>query len=894
MERTTASSRCFGVDDLQMKWLRQLLSRHRRYAELSESIREHLEEKIECLMEDGMSREEAERAARRDFGNVTRIEERSREAWGWLSIETLLADVRFGLRQFRSNPSVTLVGVLSLALGIGATTVMFSVIYAVLIDPYPYQGADRMVHVHVLDKTEFLTDLRLSSAQLQQFKNDPMLDGTIAVDKETMAATGGDLPESVDAGYFSSNAFDVFGVPPLLGREFSEVDTKDALHPANVVLLSYPYWKSHYGGSTGVLGKSLELDHAHYTIIGVLPKRFAWWPSSDVYFPLKFSPDPSRTAMVFVRIKRGVTYAAAQAELQTAINELAKQTPRLFPKDFKIQLVPLNDIFVGPFAGTLFVLFGAVGLLLVIGCANMSILLLARGVARQHELAVRAAIGASRTRIVRQLLTESVALSLAGGMLGIALAYGGVGMVARFLPSHTFPGEASFRVNLPVLLFATAIAVLTGLVFGLWPALHFSNPQLSPVLQASSRKFAGSVGSMRTHKLLIAGQVALILVLMAGAGATVRSLYRLLHAPLGYDPNHVGSITVSLRDGTYTQWEHRVAYYDQIRQKAAGIPGILSVAIEQTFLPPVSRYKTSAEIRGSSDGAKMATLQQVSPEYFSTLHIPLLGGRLWSQFETLHGAHVGIINLAMAKHYFPNGDAIGKMIHLDELGSQTTWSIAAPGNDGWVQVVGVAGDTPNNGLRDPVSPAIYVPYSLAVSDGVDLVIRTRGDPLTYVRAIREEIRTLNADQTIGEVTTAEQRLDHEALSGERFIATVFLIFACLGLALGAVGLYSVVSYVVSQRAHEFAIRMALGASRAHVVRIVVKASAIALAIGGAIGIAGSFALSKLLAHWTDGNVRDPLVLGAVLLIFLSVAIVASLIPALRAAGINPMQALRAE
>ncbi len=877
-----------------MHWFQQLFSRHRRYAELSESIREHLQEKIDCLIEDGMSREEAERAARRNFGNVTLIEERSREAWGWPTIETLIADVRFGLRQFRSNPSVTLVGVCSLALGIGATTVMFSVIYAILIDPYPYKGADRMVHVHVLDKTAFLTDLLLSSAQFQQFKNDPVLDGAIAVDKETMAATGGDLPESVSAGYLSSNAFDVFGVPPLLGREFSEVDTRDALHPASVVVLSYPYWKTHYGESTDVIGKSLELDHGNYTIIGVLPKRFAWWPSSDLYFPLKFSLDPSRTAMVFVRIKRGVTYPVAQAELQASINELAKQTPDRFPRDFKIQLVPLNDIFVGPFAGTLFVLFGAVGLLLVIGCANVSILLLARGVARQHELAVRAAIGATRTRIVRQLLTESVALSLAGGTLGIALAYGGVGMVARFLPSHTFPGEASFRVNLPVLLFATSIAVLTGIIFGLWPALRFSDPQLSPVLQASSRKFAGTVGSMRTHKVLIAGQVALIVVLMAGAGATVRSLYRLIHAPLGYDPNNLACITISLRDGAYAQWEHRIAYYDQIRQKAEGTPGILSVAIEQTFLPPVSRYKTSAEIRGSSDGAKLATLQQVSPEYFSTLRIPLLGGRLWSQFETLHGAHVGVINLAMAKQYWPNRDAIGKMIHLDALGARTTWTLAAPGNDGWVQVVGVVGDTPNNGLRDPVSPAVYVPYTLAVSDGVDLVMRTRGDPLTYVHAIREQIRTLDADQTMSEVTTAEQRLDSEALSGERFIATVFLSFAFLGLALGAVGLYSVVSYVVSQRAHEFAIRMALGARRAHVVRAVVKSSAIALAIGGGIGLAGSLALSKLLAHWTDGNVRDPLMLGAVILIFLSVVIVASMIPARRAAAINPMQVLRAE
>jgi putative ABC transport system permease protein len=876
-----------------VNWWRRLLAGSRMDQELDAEVRFHFDFLVAEKVRSGMSEDEARRRTRLEFGGLEKIKENCRESRGTLWVPSVFQDIRCGLRQFRSSPSVTFVAVLSLALGIGATTVVFSVIYAVLINPYPYKGADRMVHVHVLDRTAFLTDLLLSSTQFQQFKNDPVLDGVIAVDKETMA-TGGDLPESVSAGYLSSNAFDVFGVPPVLGREFSEVDTQDALHPANVVVLGYPYWKAHYGGSTDVIGKSLELDHTNYTIIGVVPKRFAWWPSSDLYIPLRFSSDPNRTAMVFVRIRPGVTYSAAQAELQASINQLAKQTPERFPKDFKIQLVPLNDIFVGRFAGTLFVLLGAVGLLLIIGCANVSILLLARGVSRKHELAVRAAIGASRARIVRQLLTESVALSLAGGTLGIALAYFGVGMVARFLPSHTFPGEASFQVNLPVLFFATSIAILTGVSFGLWPALHFSNPQLSSVLQASSRKLAGSVGSMRIHRVLIAGQVSLILVLMAGAGAAVRSLYQLIHTPLGYDPNAVGCITISLRDGAYTRWESRVTYYDQIRQKVDTTPGILSVAIAQTFLPPVSKYTTSAEIRGSINGSKLLTLQEVSSEFFPTLRIPLLGGRLWSEYETLHGAHVAVINLALANHDWPNRDAIGKMIHLDALGSQTTWALAAPGNNGWVQVVGVVGDTPNNGLRDPVSPAIYVPYTLAISDGVDIVMRTRGDPLKYIRAVREEIHALDADQTISEVTTAEQQLDSEALSGERFIATVFLSFGVLGLALGAVGLYSVVSYVVSQRAHEFAIRMALGARRAHVIGMVVKSFALPLATGGGAGLAASLALNKLLAHWIDGNVRDPLMLSAVILILLSAVIVSSLIPARRASGIDPMQVLRTE
>jgi putative ABC transport system permease protein len=877
-----------------MQWFRRLFARQRIANDLAEEIQQHLAESMDTLMADGMNRKDAEHAAKREFGNMTQIEETSREVWGWPAIESLMADVRFGLRQFRKDPVFTVVAVLSLALGIGATTVVFSIVYAVLINPYPYKGADRMAHVHIFDKTEFGDDLLLSSAQFDQFKNISVLDGAIAVDKETVSATGAELPESVSAAYLSPNAFEVFGISPLLGREFSQMDTKDDSHPANIIVLSYPYWQTHYGGSTDVIGKSLELDRTDYTIIGVLPKRFAWWPGGDVYFPLKFSPDPNRTAIVFVRIKPGVSYPAAQAALQASLKELAKQTPEHFPKNFTVRLVRLNDIFVGPFAGTLYTLFGAVGLLLVVGCVNVSILLLARGVVRTHELAVRAAIGAGRTRIVRQLLTESVALSIVGGSLGTALAYGGVGLVARLLPSHTFPGEASFRVNLPVLLFAICLATLTGIIFGLWPALHFSRPELSSILQAGSGKLSGNAGSIAVHRVLLAGQVALILVLMAAAGATVRSLYRFVHSPLGYDPENLGCITIPLRDGTYAQWDQRVAYFEQIRQKAENIPGIRSAAIVQTFLPPVSMYKSTAEIRGASDGVTTLTLQEVSPEYFSTLRIPLLSGRLWAQTEALHGAHVAIISVAMAHRYWPKGDAIGHMVHLDALRPRTAWVVAAPGNDGWVQVVGVVGDTPNNGLRDLVSPAVYVPYTLVLGDNVDLLVRTRGNPLNYVHTVREEIHTLDANQTISEVTTAEQRLETEGLSRERFIATVFVSFAFVGLVLGSVGLYSVVSYVVSQRAREFGIRMALGASRAHLVRIVVQSSAIAAAVGGGIGLAASIGLSRLVAHWTDGNLRDPLMLGAVGLIFLSVVTVASLIPARRAAWIDPMRVLRME
>lgn len=872
--------------------LRQFLFRRRIYRDLSAEIQQHLEERVEELVAIGMPRQEAVYAARCEFGNVARIEEKSRNVWTGALLDNRIADLRFGLRQFRRNPGFTLAVSLSLALGIAATTVIFSVVYAVLLNPYPYQGADRMVHVHVFDKTAFLTDLLLSSSQFQQLQKNPLLDGAIAMDQADMAETGGDLPESVSAGHLSPNAFDYFGVPALLGREFSPEDATDRSHPSNVAVLSYQYWQGHYGGQPDVLGKTVQLNRENYTIIGVLPKRFAWW-GCDVYLPLPYSPDPDRTAMVFVRIKPETRLEAAQTALQASIQDFAKETPQHFPRDFRIGLVPLNDIFVGSFAGTIYVIFGAVSLLLIIGCANVSILLLAQAATRKHELAVRAALGAGRGRIVGQLMTESIMLALAGGLLGTLIAYGGTKLIPRFLPEGTFPAEASFQLSLPVFLFSQMVVFFTGIAFGVWPAIEVSRPLLKRLLP-SSRGLTFSQSTRHGHEFLIAGQLALTLALLSAAGATSHTLYRLMHRPLGYDPHNVAWITVPLRDGSYTSWHKRVAYYNQVREKVADIPGVDSVAIGYSWLPPVSHYSTSAEIPGSTIGmSQLVTMQQISPEYFSTLGISLLRGRLWTQTETLQGAHLAIVNATMAQHYWPNGDPIGHMIHLDELRPRTTWMLAAPGNNEWVQVVGVVTDTPNNGLREPVSPAVYVPYTLVTNDGFDLIMRTRGNPLGFVRQIRERIHDVDGDQMVNAMTTAEQRLDSEGWARERFVAGLFVSFAFIALALGAFGLYSGASYVVAQRKHEFGIRMALGANRSDVLRSAFRSSGATVFFGLVGGIALSFVVARVLESRIHSDMRDPLVLAGVAFVMLVVTSLASLVPASRAARIDPMEVLRA-
>ncbi len=874
--------------------LRRIFGRRRFCSALSEEIQQHLEEKVEEFVAEGMPRQEAIYRARREFGNVSRIEEQGREVWAWPWMENRLADLSFAFRQMRREPLFSLVSCLSLALGIGATTLMFSVVYSVLINPYPYKDADRIMHIHIFDKDAFLTDLLLSSSQFARFQDSRVLEGAIAMDEAPMSETGGEFPESVLAGHISANAFDFFGVPALIGREFVAQDATDPSHPAHVAVLSYHYWKKHYAGEPSAIGSVLQLNRENYTVIGVLPRRFAWW-SCDVYTPLAYSADPDRTVMVFGRIRSGISRGVAEQELQSSIQELAKETPKHFPRELKVGLVPLDDIFVGSFAGTIYILLAAVGLLLIIGCANVSILLLVRGRNRTHELAVRAAIGGTRRRILSQLLTESVALSFTGGSVGCLLAFAGSSLIPRYLPEGTFPSEAAFGIRVPVLVGSAALALLSGIVFGAWTALRVSRPHLNELLQTGNRTMTRNKGAKRSHEFLIAGQVALTLILLAGAGATVRTLHGVMHKPLGYDPHNLAWVTIPLRDGTYTDWQKRIGYYEGIRKEVGNVPGVRSAAIAYTWLPPVSLYRTSAQIRGTLTGEDQpVTMQQVSPEYFSTLGIDLLQGRLWTQSETIHDEPLAVINTTMAHRYWPKGDALGQMVHLDELRPRTSWMLQAPRNDGWVQIVGVVSDSPNDGLNHPVLPTTYVPYSLVANDAFDVVVRTEGDPLTFLHAIRERIHKLDPDQMTLEMTTAEERLDSEGFARERFVAGLFAAFAILGLALGAVGLYSVASYIVSCRTHEFGIRIALGARRADVFRAVLRSIVPAVLIGIAAGLFLDLASARFVEHWIDGKIGDPLTLGTITAVVIFVTLFSSLRPACIGARVDPMDVLRAE
>src|SRR5580704_2073909 len=448
-------------------------------------------------------------------------------------MQTLLQDFRYSLRQLRKSPGFTLTAVISLALGIGATTAVFSVVYAVVMDPYPYANPDRMVHMRLIDTAGHSNGFGLTAAQWQQIRKSPVVEDAFISDDWSLTVTGHDLPEDVNGVYVTSNTFNYMGVPPALGRGLQPSDAIDGQDPQPVAVLSYKFWQRHFNSDPSVLGKTLQLVRKNYTVVGVAASRFTW-DDADVYLPLKVTQDPVRGYYVGLRLKPGVSHAAANAALTPLITEFAKESPNHFPREhYRFEVVGLNEDFLHQIGGTLSLLFCAVALLLAIGCGNVSILLLARGTARVHEFAIRAAIGASRRRIIRQLLTESLLLSLTGTALGVLLAYRLVAIIVAMLPQYSFPHEAAIKINLPVLLFSVAVALLTGILFGLLPALQLSRPQVSQVMQSSTRRIAGGVRGRATNNVLIGAQIALTLLMLAGASAAMEGFHKLMHAPLG-------------------------------------------------------------------------------------------------------------------------------------------------------------------------------------------------------------------------------------------------------------------------------------------------------------------------------------------------------------------------
>jgi putative ABC transport system permease protein len=810
---------------------------------------------------------------------------------------TLLHDVRYSLRQLRKSPGFTLTAILSLTLGIGATTAVFSVVYAILMNPYPYAHSDRMAHMRATLTSGQERGFGLTAAQWQTLRKSPVVEDAFISDDWSLTVTGHDLPEDVQGVYMTSNAFNFFGVPPVLGRGIVPSDAIDGQDPQPVAVLGYKFWQRHFNSDPSVLGKTIQLVRKNYTIVGVVAPRFTW-DDGDVYLPLKVTPDPVRAYYVGIRLKPGVSHAAANAALAPLIDQFKKESPDHFPREnFKFHVQGLNEDFVHDIGGTLYLLLGAVALLLAIGCGNVSILLLARGTARQQEFALRSAVGATRRRIIRQLLTESLLLSLTGAALGVLLAYQVIALIVKMLPQYSFPHEASIQVNLPVLLFSVAIALFTGIVFGLSPAIQFSRPDVNQVMQSASRTVSGGIRGRATNAALIAGQIALTLLLLASAGAAIRNFLRLLHAPLGYDPYNIMSVGIPVHDGTYKTWAERAAFFDQLKKKASGVPGVTMTAISSNATPPNNGFNTGIEILGQAprDDQKVR-VNFVSPEYFPILRIPLTQGRIWSETENHNAARVAIINQTMERLYFPKGGAIGHSIRVPENKGQPPFRLTPDGADGWLEIIGVIADKRDDGLRKPILPEAFLPYTAGMGMYTQILVRSNVPPLSLLHAIAAQVNSVDPDQQInGQVQDLEHWISNQQeWQQEHLVAWLFGAFAVLALALAAVGLYSVVSYIVAQRTNEFGIRMALGAQRAHVLRIVFVSMLTSVASGIAVGLVLTLAFNKLLARWLEDSSHDSFVLLGVTLILSMVAAIACAGPAWRASKIDPMKALHCE
>jgi predicted permease len=809
-------------------------------------------------------------------------------------------DLRYALRQLSGNLAFTLTTLLSLACGIAATTAVFSVVWAVVVGPFPYANSDRMAHLAIgglMDSGQY-RGFAITVPQWELLRTVPSIEDSILTRETSLTITGQELPEDIRAWYMTSNAFRFFGVPPALGRGLEPSDAIGSQEPQPVVVLGYSLWRRRYQGDPGVIGKTIELARKPYIVIGVAARRFTWG-DADVYLPMKLTAgdDPN---IVEVRLRPGVSRLVAAEQMQPVIREFQRQNPRFFPSDpGPLHVIGLNEQFIRAIGPTLAMLFGAVALLLAIGCGNVSILLLARGSARQHEFALRSAMGASRSRIVRQLLTESLLLSLTGAVLGILLSYRLVALILTLMPENAFPHEAAIQISLPALTFCIMVALLTGILFGLSPALRLSRPDVRDAIQAGSRRIAGKIASRTTHHLLIGTQIALTLVLLTTSIMAIRAFLKMVRTPLGYDPHNVMSVGIPLRTDTYTTIEKRTALMDALRDKVATVRGVQMVAVSTNATPPDNGFSTEVVIPGVSGANRQLILVNlIGAGYFSLLRIPLLEGRVWTESENHNAAMLCVVNQTFVRRYFPHSGAIGHSLRAPAMFvPHPPQIVAAAGADGPLLIIGVVGDKLDRGLNKSPDPEVFVPFTLGIGGFSQLLVRTDGPPLALLHQIGLGAASVDRDQQIArDVRDLEHWIttQQEYAQGQ-LISWLFGAFAALALLLASVGLYSVVSYTVAQRTNEFGIRMALGAMRGDVLRIVLQSCAISVAVGASLGILGSLAAGHALSHVVRSGPASnllPLLLGV--LVLAVAALIAGIIPARRATRIEPLEALRYE
>jgi len=882
----------------ELKFIFQRLAgRRRAERDLDEEIRAHLELEMRENVRLGMSPGEARRAALRAFGSVALAKEESREMWGLRSFETLWQDVRYGARMLRRSPGFTAVAALSLALGIGANTAIFSVIYGVLIAPYPYAHPDEIWAPRVQGVRSGQRRGPHRVSEYLEISKLPVVADVMATTMESVLLTGDHAPESFDGVLMSGNAFDFLGVKPALGRAILPSDVGPGGEAEPVVVLSHLAWQRLLAGDPGAVGKTLRLNDRPHTVIGVMPPRFGWYGSDTIWLPLPLAQPAERMVNPIMRLRPGVSKQIAEEQLHALHLRLAGERPESFPKDgFTTTLVNYMDITVasGEMRSSLQLLFGTVGFLLLIACANVANLQLARATIRGREVAVRMAIGASRPRVLRQLLTESVLLSLLGGALGVLFAVVATRAIVAFMPEFYVPNEARIAVNGKVLLFTAAISVLTGILSGLAPALRGSRSDLTEALKSAARG-SGAGGGGRTRNALVVAEVALAVVLLVGSGLTVRSFLAVQRVDVGFQPERVLMVGLPLPPKRYTTLEQRNAFARDVLERVRNLPGVQAASVGNGGMPfggLQSAYAIEGQARAED---RRLTLGLVGADYLRTLGVPLRRGRGLTEQEVTRGEHVALINEAAARLWTEGEDPIGRRVQIDRLERPGGQGILTPtGSSASVTVVGVIGNTRNAGLQREPAPAAFVPFTLLAPSQRTLAVRSQGEPRLLLNAVHEQVRAVDRDQPLGRPITLEEVLGFETVQ-PRFNMALFGLFAALGLALTLAGIYSVLSYHVTSRTHEIGVRMALGAQRRDLLGLVFRMGAKLVGAGILIGLLGSLALTKFMRSLLFAvGPTDPVSIAGVVVLLSAAAFLACYVPARRAARLDPMVSLRHE
>jgi len=804
-------------------------------------------------------------------------------------MRTLINDVRYGLRALLHNPGFTLVAVLALALGIGANTAIFSVVNAILLRSLPFRDPSSLVMVW--EKSRLNDRNVVSPADYRDWKSQNHVFGDLAavLDFLTVSLTGSGEPEELQAGAVTPNFFRLIGVRPIIGRDFLPSEATSG-HD-HFVILSHRLWRRRFGSDPGIVGRSIILNGELNQVIGVLPPDFKWNNrQTDVWLPYGIRPDVDYRAVagrymrVVGRLKPEVTLQQAQSEMSTIARRLEEQYPQ-FNKNWGINLVPLHEQTVGEARPALLVLLVAVGFVLLIACVNVANLLLAKAAARQREIAVRAALGAGRLRLIRQLLTESLLLAAAGGALGLLLATWGVDALVALGP-RAIPRLSDIHIDPAVFAFTALVSIGSGILFGIAPAIDISRTNLSDALKEGGRSAMGTVRRRRVRSILVVSEMALALVLLIGAGLMIRSFQRLGVAHPGFNADHLLTLRTQLASFKYSQDPAVIAFYREVVERLRRLPGVRSAgAINYLPLGGLASA-TGFTIVGRPDpgvGNEMVTgVRVVDPNYFRTMGMPLLKGRRFTEHDNQQSPHVLIISQTLAQRYFPDEDPVGKKLNV-------MWR-DTPSEE----IVGVVGDILHDGLEARPEAMIYWPAARMPYQFMTLVIRTDGDPMNMASTAIKEIRAMDPDQPVSDVRPMNTVVT-ESVSRQRFNMMLLGIFAAVALVLAAVGIYGVMAYSVTQRTQEIGVRMALGASRNDVVRMVVGHGFILALAGVGFGLAAAFALTRLMKSLLFGiTATDPVTYGGLSLLLVTVAAIACYIPARRATRIDPLLALRYE